>query len=89
MIATEEDRLGINRIVRAQPLDDLGGRRSAVDQVAKKYDEVARWTPPRNVAFNLAEQLFQQVEPAMDVADRIDPVPGRNARLPRCSSLWK
>ena len=80
MIAGEEDQPGALRLVGLQPLDDLCRRRAAIDEVAKEDDDALRRGSPGRILLDPGEQLAKQIVPAMDVADRIEHVPGRQLR---------
>ena len=74
MIAEEEDRFDAGRRIGAQPLDHLRRMRPAVDQVAEEHEQDFSSRTLRPVALDLCQQLFEQIEPAVDVADDIGAV---------------
>src|SRR5438309_3162848 len=71
MVAGEEDGADMLRPPFAQPLDHPRRRGAAVDEIAQEDDpRLARWAR-RDVLFDPCQQVVEQVEPAVYVADRI------------------
>src|SRR6187399_922107 len=81
MIAGEEIGLQPAVTVGAKPFDHAPGVRSAVDQVAQEDQQRLASGTALSVLFNHREDLVEQIEPAMDIADRIGPKTTRSARL--------
>src|SRR5258705_1383875 len=80
MVAEQEDRPDPVVPVGPEALDHLRRARPTIDQIAKEYDERLGRTPRVQIAMNLVEQLVEQVEPAVDVADDIGALATGTAR---------
>jgi hypothetical protein len=61
-------------------VDHLLRLRSTIDQVAEQDDPRRRSAACRIVALDRIEQVRQQIEPAVHVADRIEPLARRHMR---------
>jgi hypothetical protein len=65
---------------RDQSIDRLARTISTIDVVAKKYENCpGRWTA-NQVRIDRAQKFIEEVEPPMDVPDRVDPYPSRQRR---------
>lgn len=74
VIAEQEDRSDAFFGKGAEPFDDLRGVGAAIDQVAQKHQKRLSRRPFSSVMFNLAEQLLEEIEAAMDVSDYVSSV---------------
>ena len=81
MIAHDENRLGEGGMISAQAFDDSGRRRAAVDQVAEKNDARLGLAPSAVVGLDPLQHSFEQIEPAVNVPDRIGAMPIRASLL--------
>ncbi len=72
MIALEQPDVAARSMQRPDPLDHLRRMRSTIDQITEQDEAPTLSRPQRIVGRKHAEQLVEQVEPAMNVADRID-----------------
>ena len=88
VIAEEEDRPNAGTTVRAQPLDDLGRVRAAVDEVSNEDQQGLRGGPSLKLGMNLRQQILKEVEPAMDVPHDIGPIARAHLRI-RFGVEWK
>ena len=89
MVAAEKD--GPHRVpaIGTQAFDNLCRGRPAVDQVAEKHNDVLGRRARIDVSLDLRQHIVEQIEPAVNVADRIDAVAVRHARLARAAVLGK
>ncbi len=72
VVAEQEDRPDAVAAIGAQPLDHLRRARPAVDQVAEEHEQRLRGAGAASMSrWICVEQLVEQVEPAVDVADDI------------------
>ena len=79
MVAKQEQRLGWEMLQVRQALDDASRVRTAIDQVAQKDDRGGLDRAITNVILDLPEKIVKQIEPSVNVADRIEPL-GRAVR---------
>ena len=80
VIAEQEDGPDSFAAIGPQPLDHLGRARAAVDEVADEDEQGVARRAMLQLGMNFREQLLQQVEAAVDVADGIGPVAGSAGR---------
>jgi len=73
MVASNEDASGPFALDLNNPVDNLPGLGSAVDQVAEKDQTCFLARLRCIVQINFGKQLVKQVQPAMDIADNISP----------------
>ena len=59
------------RLIGAQPLDHLRRARAAIDQVADEDEQGLARRAALKLGVDLGEQILEQIEPAVDVADGI------------------
>jgi hypothetical protein len=59
---------------------------AAIDQVAEQDDMIVGLRPRADIVAHMGQQRQQQIEPAMDVADGIDTLSGRDLRSGRVSA---
>ena len=71
VIAEQEQRLGREMVERSQPFDDARGVRAAIDQVAQEHDRRGVDRTIMDVVLDPPQQVVDQIEPAMDIADRV------------------
>src|SRR4051794_29468063 len=71
VVAEQKDRANSVAPVIAQPVDYARRVRPAVDKVAEKHDQRSRGTMRFHVAVDLPEQLLEQIEAAMHVANHV------------------
>jgi hypothetical protein len=65
---------------RDQSIDRLARAISAIDVVAKKHENCpGRWTASQ-IGIDLAQKFIKEVDPPMNVPDRVDPYPCRQRR---------
>lgn len=64
----------------ARELDDAPAVVTAVHEIAQQHDQRFRWRPGSVVGFDRGHERFEQVEPSVNVADRIDSLPVGNRR---------
>lgn len=80
MISGDEVRLYFIMAICAHALDHASRIRAAVDEISQHDEHVPSRRPPRDIRFDLRQQPIQQVQPPMDVADRIGSIPLRGSR---------
>src|SRR3546814_10025910 len=71
MIAKQKARFGALRPQADQPVDHLRQLRPAIDEVAQE-NKLTRYAASPFIGKNLRQQSVEQIEMAMNVADRID-----------------
>ena len=74
MIAAQVHALEVGQRALAQPIDDTAGVRSAVHIVADKHHSRAGGRQKALLLLDRRDQHLEQVEPAMDIADGVDPL---------------
>ncbi len=89
MVAADEHRPHAMRAVGAKPLDDLGRSGTAVDEIAEKDNDIVGPIPALDVGLDPRQRIVDQIQPAMNVADRIDAIARRHARLAGAAVLGK
>jgi hypothetical protein len=73
VVAGEVHQASPGRPIGPKPFDNLGGFRTAIDQVAEEDDDPLRRSAGTGVGLHLLQQISQQIVAAMDVADRVQP----------------
>ena len=71
MIAEQEYGLNAVAAIGPQPRDHLSRAGSAIDQIAEEDEQDLAPRPSGDLAVDLGQQPFEQVEPAVDVAHDI------------------
>ena len=61
--------------VSAKKLYDLRRIRTSIDQVAKKHEETLRRWEGGKFRMNFAQQLLEEVQPTVDIANNISSIP--------------
>ena len=83
VIAKQKSRRSLRPIRRQllQAGNDAGRIGSAIDQIPKKDERGLCGTAPRIIRFDLGKQIVEQIESAMYVADGVDTLTWRHARI--------
>ena len=89
VIALEEDVAGESGRARDEQVDDSAAVGTAVDEVAEEDQPGLGRPAPRIVLLDPGEQVDEEVEPAVDVADRIGAAARRAASAPGRPALRK
>jgi hypothetical protein len=89
VIAFQEHVAGEGRRPVDEQVDDSAAVGPAVDEVAQEDQPGLGRPAPRIVRLDPGEEIDEQVEPSVDVADRIGAAARRAASAPGCPALRK
>jgi hypothetical protein len=71
MVAEEKYRANSIDGEAAQPIEHLGRMRPTIDEVAKEDEQSLPSGPLTSIPVDIREELVEQIEPAVHVADRV------------------